>query len=172
MLPRKTFHPHNHLSIGIPLNHSHGLVCGNMIYIGGQADIDGTAKVTCPDDIVSQTRIAMDGVKTVLTGVGAAPSDLVKLTAFYVLAEEPREQVILATMAEVLGVLSGAGPAVTLVPLESNCFDWLSIEIEGMAMAGREGAALVRHAARIPDGNKLPEPFSQAIRPKPRSCNS
>ena len=62
MLPRKRFHPDNHLSIGVPLKHSHGLRCGEMILIGGQADIDAAANVTKPNDLVAQTKIAMDGV--------------------------------------------------------------------------------------------------------------
>ena len=40
MLLRKRFHPEGHLSIGIALNHSHGLRCGQMIFIGGEAAED------------------------------------------------------------------------------------------------------------------------------------
>jgi len=164
MLSRESFHPENHLSIGIPLTHSHGLACGKMIFIGGQADIDGNAIVTCPDNIVEQTRIAMQGVLDVLKGIGAEASDLVKLTAFYVLGHEHRETRILENMAAMLGELPGPGPAVTLVPLESNCFDGLSIEIEGIAMRGLAGEKLARSAASITDGQDLPLPFSQALR--------
>ena len=63
MLPRKRFHPKDHLSIGIDLNHSHGLKVGQMIFIGGQADINAEAKVTRPGEIVAQTELAMDGVE-------------------------------------------------------------------------------------------------------------
>ncbi len=45
-------------------------------------------------------------------------------------------------MAEALGELAGPGPAVTLVPIETNCFDGLSIEIEGIAMRGHNGERL------------------------------
>jgi len=164
MLPRRRFHPEDHLSIGIPLTHSHGLRCGEMIFIGGQADISGAATVTRPGEIVAQTRIAMEGVLKVLAGIGAEPGDLVKLTGFYVLGEKPDEAPILATMAEMLGELPGPGPAVTLVPIETNCFDGLSIEIEGIAMRGQNGGRLARTAGCIPDGSKLPRPFSQAVR--------
>lgn len=164
MLPRRRFHPDGHLSIGVPLNHSHGLRCGEMIFIGGQADISGEAIVTCPNDIVAQTRIAMRGVRDVLNGLDCELGDLVKLTAFYVLGPEPDETVVLQTMAEILGPLAGPGPAVTLVPIETNCFDGLSIEIEGIAMRGQNGERLARSAAWIPDGTALPAPFSQALR--------
>lgn len=164
MLPRKRFHPEGHLSIGIPLTHSHALRCGKMIFIGGQADIDGQARVTRPNDIAAQTRIAMQGVKAVLAGIGAEPGDLVKLTGFYVLGDTPDEGLVLRIMAEELGPMPGPGPAVTLVPIETNCFDGLSIEVEGVAMRGENGERLARSAAWIPDGSLLPAPFSQAVR--------
>ncbi|MCP5084721.1 MAG: hypothetical protein GY948_23795 [Alphaproteobacteria bacterium] len=163
MLPRKRFHPSDHLSIGIDLNHSHGLKVGQMIFIGGQADINAEAKVTRPGEVAVQTRMAMDGVKTVLEGMGADAGDLVKLTGFYVLGDKPDEQVILDTMAEALGELAGPGPAVTLVPIETNCFDGLSIEIEAIAMRGHNGERLARTSSWIPDGPDLPAPFSHAV---------
>ncbi|MBX2870091.1 MAG: hypothetical protein KTR18_15530 [Acidiferrobacterales bacterium] len=164
MLPRRTFHPDGHLSIGIPLNHSHGIVCGEMVFIGGQADIDANAQVTCPNDITEQTRIAMTGMITVLHGLDCEASDLVKLTAFYVIDDTISERLILELIAAQLGELEGPGPAVTLVPIETNCFNGLSIEIEGIAMRGQNGERLSRSSAWIPDGCWLPSGLSQAIR--------
>ncbi len=164
MLPRTRFHPEDHLSIGIPLTHSHGIRCGDLIFIGGQADIDGTAEVTRPNDLVAQTEIAMQGVLSVLHGCGAVAGDLVKLTAFYVLGDNPDEKIIVDTMASMLGEVDGPGPAVTLVPIETNCFAGLSIEIEAIAMRGQNGERISRSASWIADGVVLPPAFSQAIR--------
>ena len=164
MLPRKRFHPEHHLSIGVPLNHSHGLRCGEMIFIGGQADIDGDAQVTRPDDIEVQTRIAMAGILKILSGMEVDPSDLVKLTAFYVIGDATDEKRILDLMADSLGELDCPGPAVTLVPIETNCFDGLSIEIEAIAMRGQNGEKLARSASWISDGGALPAPFTQAVK--------
>ncbi len=164
MLPRRRFHPEGHLSIGIALNHSHGLVCGDMIFVGGQADIDGNARVTRPNELAAQTAIAMNGVLQVLEGLGADSGDLVKLTGFYILTSEDDETLILNEIASRLGEISGPGPAVTLVPIETNCFDGLSIEIEAIAMRGQNGERLARTASWIADGPCLPRPLSQAIR--------
>ena len=164
MLPRRTFHPEGHLDIGIPLNHNHAVRCGEMIFVGGQADISGDATVTCPGDLAAQTRIAVADILTVLEGVGADAGDLVKLTAFYVMGEDPDEAALLRLISEGLGELPGPGPAVTLVPLESNCFTGLTIEIEAIAMRGQNGERLARTAAWIPDGPPLPRPLSQAVR--------
>jgi enamine deaminase RidA (YjgF/YER057c/UK114 family) len=56
------------------------------------------------------------------------------------------------------------GPAITLVPIETHCFEGLSIEIEAIAMRGQNGERLARSAAWIADGCKLPTAFSQAIK--------
>lgn len=120
MLPRKSFHPPDHLSIGIPLTHSHALVCGETIFIGGQADISGQVLVTCPNYKEKQTHIAIDNLLSVLKGVGCEAGDLVKLTAFYVLGDSPDEDSILRIIAKHLGGLSHPGPAITLVPIVTN----------------------------------------------------
>ena len=164
MLPRRRFHPTDHLSIGVPLKHSHGLACGEMLFIGGQADIGADTKVSQPNDLPAQTAIAMQGVHKVLAGLGADAADLVKLTAFYVADEDANEDALLRDLATQLGDIAGPGPAVTLVPLETNCFEGLSIEIEAIAMRGHNGERLTRSSAWIPDGAILPARFSQALR--------
>ena len=50
------------------------------------------------------------------------------------------------------------------MPIETNCFDGLSIEIEAIAMRGHNGERLARSVAWIPDGVALPTPFSQGVR--------
>lgn len=164
MLPRHSFHPDDHLSIGTPLNHSHGIRCGDMIFIGGQADIDASARVTCPDDLEAQTRIAMADVRKVLAGMGADLGDLVKLTAFYTITDAADEAGILDIMASFFTGQATPGPTLTLVPIETHCFDGLTIEIEAIAMRGQNGERLARSVAWIADGARLPSVFSQALR--------
>jgi enamine deaminase RidA (YjgF/YER057c/UK114 family) len=164
MLPRKKYHPQDHLSIGVSLNHSHALTCGDLIFIGGQADIDANARVTCPDDLEQQVRIAMQDVIKTLEGIGADTRDLVKLTAFYIAEHETSENTVLDIIASHLGETGIPGPAVTLVPIETHCFDGLMFEIEGIAMRGQNGERLPRSAAWIADGARLPAAFSQSVR--------
>ena len=164
MLPRRKYHPQDHLSIGVDLNHSHGLACGEMIFIGGQADIDASATVTCPGDLEQQIRIAMDDVSKTLEGLGADTRDLVKLTAFYVPEHDGSEAMVLDIMASHLGETGVPGPAVTLIPIETHCFNGLMFEIEGIAMRGQNGERLDRSAAWIADGASLPPAFSQSVR--------
>jgi enamine deaminase RidA (YjgF/YER057c/UK114 family) len=164
MLPRRKYHPQDHLSIGVDLNHSHGLACGELIFIGGQADIDASATVTCPGNLEQQIRIAMDDVSKTLEGLGADTRDLVKLTAFYVPEHDSSEDRVLDIIASHLGETGTPGPAVTLIPIETHCFDGLMFEIEGIAMRGQNGERLPRSAAWIVDGARLPPAFSQSVR--------
>jgi len=164
MLPRHKFHPDDHLSIGIPLNHSHCISCGEMIFIGGQADIDAGARVTCPDDLEAQTRIVMTDIRRLLEGIGAELADLVKLTAFYLVGDAADEARLLDIMASYFTGQAAPGPAVTLVPIETHCFNGLVVEIEGIAMRGQNGERLARSASWIADGASLPAAFSQALR--------
>ncbi|MDH3762555.1 MAG: RidA family protein [Gammaproteobacteria bacterium] len=164
MLPRQRFHPRGHFSIGIPLNHSHGIKCGELIFIGGQADLDDQARVSSPDNLQQQTRIAMESVGKVLAGLGADAADLVKLTAFYVLDEVADESAVLETMASFFSDQQAPGPALTLVPIETHCINGLSIEIEAIAMRGQNGERLARSNAWIADGCRMPAVFSQALK--------
>ena len=164
MLPRRRYHPDDHFSVGLPLNHSHGLACGDLIFVGGQVDLDPDARVTAPGDMAAQTDIAMAGVARVLDGLGADLADLVKVTAFYVGDAEVEERALLQQMARHLGTGPRPGPAVTLVPLSVLAFDGMMIEIEAIAMRGQNGERLARSAAWIPDGAPLPNGFSQALR--------
>ena len=164
MLPRRKFHPQDHLSIGVELNHSHGLACGELLFVGGQADIDASATVTCPGDLQRQVEIAMEDVSRTLSGLGADTRDLVKLTGFYVPADDNSADAVLETMAAHLGVSATPGPAVTLVPIETHCFNGLVFEVEGIAMRGQNGERLARSAGWIADGARLPAAFSQSLR--------
>ena len=164
MLPRRKYHPQDHLSIGVDLNHSHGLACGDLIFVGGQADIDANATVTCPGNLEQQIRIAMNGVSKTLEGLGADTCDLVKLTAFYVMEHEASENMVLDIMASHFDDAGIPGPAVTLIPIETHCFNGLMFEVEGIAMRGQNGERLPRSAGWIPDGARLPPAFSQSVR--------
>ncbi|MEM7227087.1 MAG: RidA family protein [Pseudomonadota bacterium] len=164
MLPRRRFHPEDHFSIGIPLNHSHGLACGDMIFVGGQVDLNPEAEVTTPGDLKAQTRIAMEGIARVLDGLGADLFDLVKLSAFYVTDGTVVERDLLQEIARHLPSGATPGPAITLVPLEALAFPGMEIEIEAIAMRDQNGGRLPRAAAWIPDGAPLPPAFSQALR--------
>ena len=164
MLPRRRFHPAEHFSVGIAMPVSHALACGEMIFVGGQVDLDEAAEVTRPGDLVAQTRIAMSRIALLLEGQGADVADLVFLRAFYVLREATDEAALLRDIASYLPVSGRPGPSITMIPLAGLAFEGMEIEIEAIAMRGQNGARLARAAAWIDDGDPLPPVFSQALR--------
>jgi enamine deaminase RidA (YjgF/YER057c/UK114 family) len=141
MLPRKRYHPDKHFSIGIPLKHSHGLMCSEMIFIGGQADIDGDAKVSCPNDPVAQTKIAMQHL---LAGLGADLYDCVKSNVFNV--EPGNQEDWKAAASRRASYFGEPGPAATGLSLTRLPREGLMLRYDVIAMRGLDGERLPREA--------------------------
>ena len=164
MLPRHAINPEGHWQIGIPLNHSQGLRCGPLVFVGGQVDLDPEGRQLNAGDLDRQAASAVAHVKTVLAGAEAEACDLVKLTVFYVSDGRVNETDLLDHLAACLGPLNGPGPAITLIPLQGLAIPGMEIEIDAIAMRGPNGPRLPRAAAWDPDCPRLPPVFSQAVR--------
>ena len=67
----------------LPAPLSHGLRCGEMIFVGGLSAIDENGAVIAKGDIVRQSQIVMDRIGEVLHGFGAAHDDAVKINTYY-----------------------------------------------------------------------------------------
>ena len=110
MNKRRHAWPEGHWGWPIPVTHKHGLRCGEMIFFGGQVDLDSEGRVRNPNDLTAQTRAAMHYIERVLAELDADPADLVKLFCFYVQRDPGDPAHLLAEIASDLG--SGPGPVV------------------------------------------------------------
>ena len=158
--------PEGHWSWPIKLTHKHGLRCGEMIYVGGQVDLDSDGSVRHPGDLERQTREAMAYMDRVLANLGADMGDLVKLVAYYVGDGPDAAALVLRTIAESLPkpAESGrAGPVISLVPLPALGYEAMVSEVEAVAMRGEDGARLPRRAVSAEGLPPLPEPFVHAL---------
>ncbi len=165
MLPRQYIDPPGHWKLGLDVaNNSQGIRCTKHIFIAGQVDIDGRARVVHPDDMGAQVEAAMVYVRRVLEGAKADMADLVKLTAFYVPDGQTDEAGLASAIGAAMGEIEGLGPVLALVPVPGLAFPGMTVEIEGWAMRGANGERLPRQAAWRADGPRLPRPFSQAVR--------
>jgi enamine deaminase RidA (YjgF/YER057c/UK114 family) len=165
MLPRRYISPSGHWRLGPSVtNNSQGIVCGDMIFIAGQVDLDERNQLQHFGDLEAQTDAAMKFVGRVIDDAGAETSDLVKLTIFYVSDRGVDEDDLLRHVAGCLGSIAGPGPAVTAIPLPGLAHPGMMIEIEGIAMRHPNGQRLPRASAWSPDCAFLPSPFSQALR--------
>ena len=162
MLTRAHSWPKGHWDWPIHVSHKHGIRCGEMIFVGGQVDLDSHGKVQHKNDIAAQTTAVMENIGKVLAELGAGMPDLVKLVAFYQHDGKRSEQQILEDIARHLPVAEG--PVVTLVPLPALAYPGMVIEIEAIAMLGRDDRLLPRQTVTLKSLRALPKPFSHGLR--------
>ena len=63
---------------------SHGLRCGEMIFIGAQQPLDASGEMVAPGDPVEQARANIENLRAVLDGFGADLGDVARINTFYV----------------------------------------------------------------------------------------
>ncbi|MEZ5925552.1 MAG: RidA family protein [Hyphomicrobiaceae bacterium] len=154
--------PRDHWSWPIKVTHKHGVRAGQMLWVGGQVDLDPAGEVCNPGNLAIQTRNAMCNLTRVLAELDAQPQDLVKLNCFYVNDGRLDENVFLGHVAA--GLPRGARPAVTAVPVPYLAYPGMVAEIEAIAMRGMDGRPLSRTYASGEGASPLPPPFAHAVR--------
>ncbi len=162
MATRRYTWPDGHWDWPIHVTHKHGVRCGEMIFFGGQVDLDSAGNVRNPGDLTAQTRAAMKYISVILAELDADMADLVKLICFYVHDRDEDRDRLLAEVAAALG--EGSGPVISLIPLPALAYEDMVVEIEGVAMRGADGAHLARTASNAGTPTPLPAPFSHALR--------
>lgn len=155
--------PEGHWDWPIHVSHKHGLRCGEMIFVGGQVDLDAQGRVLHPGDLETQTAQVMANLDKVLRGLGADLGDIVKLIAFYQNDGGRDEGRFLAEVARHLPAAE-AGPVITAVPLPALAYPGMLVEIEAVAMRAADGRRLERQAVVHSGGPPLPAPFSHGFR--------
>ena len=162
MAARRYTWPDGHWDWPIHVTHKHGVRCGEMIFFGGQVDLDSAGNVRNPGDLTMQARAAMEYIRVILAELDADMADLVKLICFYVHKRDEDRDRLLAEVAAALG--EGPGPVISLVPLPALAYEDMVVEIEGVAMRGADGARLARTVSNAGTPAPLPAPFSHALR--------
>ncbi|MGD9765276.1 MAG: RidA family protein [Candidatus Binatia bacterium] len=161
MAARQYSWPAGHWSWPIPVTHKHGVRCRDMIFIGGQVDVDAAGNVRNPDDLAVQARAAMQYIRAVLEDLGADTADLVKLICFYVQRDERDTERLLAAVAGALD--AQPGPVISLLPLPALAYEHMVVEIEAVAMRRPDGARMARTVSTAGTPGTLPAPFSHAL---------
>lgn len=154
--------PEGHWDWPIGITHKHGVRCGEMLWVGGQVDLDSSGVVQNPDDLHTQTENAIRNFATVLKALDADLDDLVKLLCFYVNDGTVDEDFFMGHLADQLP--EGTRTTVTLVPVPYLAYPGMAVEIEGYAMRAPDGAKLPRTYADASDAPVLPKVFAHALR--------
>ena len=159
-MKRRYSWPDGHWNWPVELSHKHGVRAGEMIFTGGQVDMDAQGHVRNPDDAERQCEAAIAYVDAVLKDLGADLDDLVKLVVYFV-GDAAVEVQLLELIAERLD--RNARPVINTISLPELCYPDLAVEIEGVAMRAEDGSRLSRRAFHLDDMPALPESFSHVI---------
>jgi enamine deaminase RidA (YjgF/YER057c/UK114 family) len=146
----------------------HGVHAGEMAFVGGQVDKSSTGEPLHAFDLTTQTAVVIRHIDTVLREFGAGLANVVKLVAFYATDGRVDEIALLADIGRHVlahgSAPDGVGPAITLVPLPCLALPGMMVEIEAVAMLGKDGERLSRTVANPPALAPLPPPFSHGVR--------
>jgi enamine deaminase RidA (YjgF/YER057c/UK114 family) len=152
--------PEGHWNWPVQLTHKHGVRHGEMIYTGGQVDLDPRGVVLNPDVLEPQVRSSMNYLRIVLEDLNASLQDLVKIVVFYT-GNADDEWRIQELVAEIIG--NDARPVLNLVPKPELCYPHMRCEIEGVAMANEDGSPVPHSCHHLADMPHLHAAFSHVI---------
>lgn len=132
-MPKKTVFPAGHWSLQVDIPYSMGLACGDLIFLCGQADLEGDGKVCNANNLLAQSSRAIEHIGNLFRELGASLEDLVKLVVFYqpdVAISETDYITALAAMLETRN-----RPVITLVPVPRMFYPGLVVEIDAYGVS-------------------------------------
>jgi enamine deaminase RidA (YjgF/YER057c/UK114 family) len=103
-----------------------------IVFIAGQVSIDAEGKLVAPGDFPGQVRQVFANLRRALSGAGATPADVTKIT-IYIVNYTPDLRLLLG---EARSAVFGAGslPASTLVGVQALAEPGFLIEVEAIAV--------------------------------------
>ncbi len=152
--------PDNHWHWQTLVTHKHGLRDGEMIFVGGQVDMDKACEIRHPGDLWGQMEGVLDNVEIVLEGCDADFNAIVKLVVFYENNGEVDELKLLEVIRK--RFTDAVAPVLVAVPLPVLAWPDLKIEIEVIAMQDPSGKGLIRTESN-PEGH-WDWPFTHGLR--------
>ncbi|MFN0042910.1 MAG: RidA family protein [Alphaproteobacteria bacterium] len=128
---------------------SHGVRCGEMIWVGAQMPVDQDGRVRAPGQAEEQARINIENIRRVLAGFGAKLDDVCRINTFFVGHGTAKDW---ARAADVRAhAFKWPGPVGTGVPVPALFPGGMTIRQEVCAMLAIDGAQLPRVAVRPTD---------------------
>ena len=152
-MPRRTVFPDDHWSLRVDIPYSMGLACGDLIFLCGQADLEGDGAVCNAGDLFAQSQSALAHIANLFKELEADLENLVKLVVFYVPDASISEADYIAALANLLDTHNR--PVITLVPVPRMFYPGLVVEIDAYGMSGDSLARV-----DVPDRNG----FSAVVR--------
>ena len=159
-LPRRAANPEAHW----PSPFSHGIRCGEMLFVGAQSPLDRAGEVRAPGEVVEQARINIANIARVMAELGGSLDDVCRFNTFYVgygTAEDWKQAArVRGNAFERPGVCGTGVPVPALFPAG------LTIRQEATGMLGLDGRTLPRTPS-LPEGHwdwPIPVKAQQGVR--------
>ena len=73
--------PENHWTRQVDIPYRMGLACDDLIFLCGQADLEGEGMVCNPDDLIAQSKSAIHHIKNLFAELSASMENLGKVLA-------------------------------------------------------------------------------------------
>lgn len=159
-MSRQYSFPDGHWDWPVKLTHHHAVRAGDMIFTGGQVDLDPQGNVRNIGDLGAQVGNSMAYMQDLFTDLGVGFADLVRLVVYYV-GDAQDEVRLLDQLADIIG--HDVKPVVNLINLPELCYPDMLCEIEGVAMRAPGGDTLPRQNLRLDDMPTLPEAYSHVV---------
>jgi len=157
-MKRRHIAPNGHWTWPFPVTHSQAVASGDLVWIGGQMDLDAEGRVRNAGDLGEQVTGAVANLSAVAAAAGSGLSDVVKLLCIYVNDGSVNEQEFLAEVGKALP--DGTRPAVTAVPVSYLPFPGALVSLDAYAMP----RSLTRTRIDPQQASPLPKTFSTGLR--------
>ena len=153
--------PKNHWHWSVELTHQHGVRGGELLFTGGQADLNHAGEVVNPELLEPQCQSVIRFVENILHDLDATLADVIRWVVYFVGDAEDE--------AHILSLLDKATPAsckptVSTICLPALCYPGMRIELEAVAFCPAENSTQKVQYARGENLPALADGFSHAVR--------
>ncbi|SDW63650.1 Enamine deaminase RidA, house cleaning of reactive enamine intermediates, YjgF/YER057c/UK114 family [Ruegeria halocynthiae] len=160
-MTRRYSFPEGHWDWPVKLTHHHAVRAGEMIFTGGQVDLDAHGNVRNIGDLEAQCKNSMAYMADLFADLDVEFDDLVRLVVYYV-GDAADEAHLMELLSQIIG--DTARPVISMINMPELCYPDMLTEIEGVAMRRPDGTRVPKQCHRLDDMPYLPDGFSHVLR--------
>jgi len=153
--------PKDHWHWPIELTHQHGVRNGDLIFTGGQADLNQSGDVVNPDLLEPQCHSVIRYVENIMLDLGASLDHVIRWVVYFV-GDAKDEAHILSLLDK--ATHKNCKPTVSTICLPSLCYPGMRIELEAVGFCPEDNFHQTVQYARGEKLPSLPDGFSHAVR--------
>lgn len=125
--------PPDHWTWPIPLKHSQGVRCGDLVIVGAQLPLTPNGRPLTSTDMAEQTHFAMKSLGNVLSSLEVGWQDLVKVNTYYQGESSPDD--LHTNLAVRCSYYKKPAPASTGMPVPNLSWPGVRVSVDAIAIA-------------------------------------